>query len=391
MLRRGSSIKLFDAFGFRVAADYSWFLVLFVMIFVLSGPFRDTLHSSDGIAYATTVVSVLLLFGSLIVHELAHALVARRHGIEVKQIHLFLFGGLTQMSRDAASPGEDFKIAIAGPLATFGVILVCLGLDVTIVGSHRLTHAIALDSNIHITPVLLSLAWLLPMNVLLFVFNVIPAYPLDGGRVARSIVWRVTGDKRRGTQFAARMGQGFALLLAGLGIVVMMSYGSFGGLWLLALAYLMWQSARGAIIQSALVERIEGVRVVDIMDTHPVAIPASTPVGQALDEYFLRYRSSWLPVVDDAGRFLGIARQERAQASVDGGEDWVTTGAVVETDGAPGWRVQEDRPISELMASEPLGRLGALMAVDADGVLRGIVTADQVRRALQSAFRGSMA
>jgi Zn-dependent protease len=391
MLRRGSSIKLFDAFGFRIAADYSWFVVLFVMIFVLSGPFRDTLHSSDGIAYATTVVSVLLLFGSLIVHELAHALVARRQGIEVKQIHLFLFGGLTQMSRDAASPGEDFKIAIAGPVATFGVILVCLGLDVAIVGSHRLTHAIALDSDIHITPVLLSLSWLLPMNVLLFVFNVIPAYPLDGGRVARSIVWRVTGDKRRGTQFAARMGQGFALLLAALGIWLMTSYGSFGGLWLLALAYLLWQSARGAIIQSALVERIEGVRVVDIMDTHPVAIPSSTPVGQALDEYFLRYRSSWLPVVDEGGHFLGIARQERAQASVDGGEAWVTTGAVVETDGAPGWRVQEDRPISELMASEPLGRLGALMAVDADGVLQGIVTADQVRRALQSAFRGSMA
>jgi Zn-dependent protease len=391
MLRRGSSIKLFDAFGFRIAADYSWFVVLFVMIFVLSGPFRDTLHSSDGIAYATTVVSVLLLFGSLIVHELAHALVARRQGIEVKQIHLFLFGGLTQMSRDAASPGEDFKIAIAGPVATFGVILVCLGLDVAIVGSHRLTHAIALDSDIHITPVLLSLSWLLPMNVLLFVFNVIPAYPLDGGRVARSIVWRVTGDKRRGTQFAARMGQGFALLLAALGIWLMTSYGSFGGLWLLALAYLLWQSARGAIIQSALVERIEGVRVVDIMDTHPVAIPSSTPVGQALDEYFLRYRSSWLPVVDEGGHFLGIARQERAQASVDGGEAWVTTGAVVETDGAPGWRVQEDRPISELMASEPLGRLGALMAVDADGVLQGIVNADQVRRALQSAFRGSMA
>jgi Zn-dependent protease len=391
MLRRGSSIKLFDAFGFRIAADYSWFVVLFVMIFVLSGPFRDTLHSSDGIAYATTVVSVLLLFGSLIVHELAHALVARRQGIEVKQIHLFLFGGLTQMSRDAASPGEDFKIAIAGPVATFGVILVCLGLDVAIVGSHRLTHAIALDSDIHITPVLLSLSWLLPMNVLLFVFNVIPAYPLDGGRVARSIVWRVTGDKRRGTQFAARMGQGFALLLAALGIWLMTSYGSFGGLWLLALAYLLWQSARGAIIQSALVERIEGVRVVDIMDTHPVAIPSSTPVGQALDEYFLRYRSSWLPVVDEGGHFLGIARQERAQASVDGGEAWVTTGAVVETDGAPGWRVQEDRPISELMSSEPLGRLGALMAVDADGVLQGIVTADQVRRALQSAFRGSMA
>ena len=126
MFRRSGSIKLFDLFGFRIGADASWFLVLFLMIFLLSGPFRLTLHSSDGVAYLTTVVTVLLLFASLIVHELGHALVARRQGIEVKQIDLFLFGGLTQMSRDAATPGEDFKIAVAGPVATFAVILVCL-------------------------------------------------------------------------------------------------------------------------------------------------------------------------------------------------------------------------------------------------------------------------
>src|ERR1700761_2521033 len=127
MLRRPTSIKLFDAFGLRIGVDGSCFVVLFLMIFVLSGPFRDTLHSSDGVAYLTTVVSVLLLFASLIVHELGHALVARRDGIEVKQIDLYLFGGLTQMTRDAASPGEDFKIAVAGPAATFLAILVFLG------------------------------------------------------------------------------------------------------------------------------------------------------------------------------------------------------------------------------------------------------------------------
>jgi Zn-dependent protease len=105
-----------DLFGFRVGVDLSWFFILFLLIFLLSGPFRATLHSSDAVAYITTVVSVLLLFASLIVHELGHAFVARRQGIEVKRIDLFLFGGLTQMSRDAQSPGEDFKIAVAGPL-----------------------------------------------------------------------------------------------------------------------------------------------------------------------------------------------------------------------------------------------------------------------------------
>jgi predicted transcriptional regulator len=159
----------------------------------------------------------------------------------------------------------------------------------------------------------------------------------------------------------------------------------------MALAYLMWKSCQGALVQSAFAERIEGVRVADIMDTHPVAIPAGTPVTQAVDEFFVRYQQPWLPVVDDTGHLLGIARQERAQASIDGGEAWLTTSAVLESDGAPSWRVQEDRPISELLASETLGKLGALMAVDAEGVLRGVVTTDQVRRALAAAFGRSMA
>src|ERR1700749_1960381 len=286
MLRRSTSIKLFNAFGIRIGVDGSWFLVLFLMIFVLSAPLRDALHSSDAVAYMTTVVSVLLLFGSLIVHELGHALVARRQGIEVKKIDLFLFGGLTQMSRDAESPGEDFKVAIAGPLATFGFILLCLAIDLPIVGPSRLGHAIALDSSIRITPVLLSLSWLLLMNVLLLAFNLLPAFPLDGGRVARSVVWRITGDKRRGTTVAARLGQILALLMAGFGLWWISSAASFGGVWLMALAYLLWQSCRGALVQSALAERIEGVRVADIMDRHPVAVPADTPVTQALDEYF---------------------------------------------------------------------------------------------------------
>src|SRR6201992_3160704 len=174
MLRRSTSVKLFDAFGIRIGVDGSWFVVLFLMIFVLSGPFRDTLHSSDGVAYMTTVVSVLLLFGSLIVHELGHALVARREGIEVKKIDLYLFGGLTQMSRDAATPGADFKIAIAGPAATLLVVLVCLGVDLAIVGAHRVVHAASLGDDVQITPVLLCLSLLLPMNGLLLLFNLLP-------------------------------------------------------------------------------------------------------------------------------------------------------------------------------------------------------------------------
>ena len=375
-----------DIFGFRVGVDASWFLILFLLIFVLSGPFRATLHSSDAVAYTTTVVSVLLLFASLIVHELGHALVARRLGIGVKRIDLFLFGGLTHMSRDAATPGEDFKIAVAGPLATLGVIVVGLGIDVALVGTHRLYHAMLLESDITITPVLLCLSWLVPMNILLLVFNLVPAFPLDGGRMARSLVWRVTGEKSRGTRAAAKLGQGFAVLLAGIGLWGLISLGDLSWLWLVALAYLLGQSARGAILQSDFAERIDGVRVADIMDDQPVAIPAATTIATALEEYFLRYGWDWFPVVDEGGRLAGIVRRERAQASADGGEGWLTVDSILDPEAPGGWHVEVDRPIAELLASDALGRLGALMAVDRNGVLRGVVTVEQLRRALQSAF-----
>jgi Zn-dependent protease len=380
-------MRLMQVFGIRIGVDGSWFLILFLMIFWLSPSFRDALHSSDTVAYLTTVVTVLLFFGSLILHELGHALVARRQGIDVGRIELFLFGGITQMSRDSATPGEEFRISVAGPLATLGFVLLCLVADLVIVGPQRLVHAVLLDNNtIPITPVLLSLSWLLPMNILILAFNLVPAFPLDGGRIARALVWRVTGDKQRGTRTAAKLGQAFAAILGGVGIWWVLTSGTFAGLWLVALAFLLGQSARGALVQSALTEKIEGVRVADIMDRHPVAISAETPVSQALEEFFLRYGWSWFPVIDGEGRFTGIARQERLQVSQDAGEGWLTVGAVLEAGEARTWRVEEDRPLTELLASEPLGRLGALMAVDREGVLRGVVTIEQVRRALQSAF-----
>ncbi len=386
MFRRTGSIKLMNVFGIRVGADAGWFLTLFVVIIWLSPSFRDALGSSDGVAYLTTVISALLFFGSLIVHELGHAIVARRQGIEVKSIQLFLFGGLTQMSRDARSPGEEFKISAAGPFATFLMVVLFVVIDLAIVGPNLLWDAIRLTPNIKLTPVLLSLSWLLLMNVVVLIFNLVPAFPLDGGRIARAIVWRITGDKLRGTRTAAKLGQAFAVILGGVGIWLTVRGSGLGGIWLVLLAFLLGQSARGALVQSAVSERIDSVRVADIMDRQPVAIPSATAVSDALDNYFIRYGWSWFPVIDEGGHFMGISRQERLQAAIDRGEGWLTIDAVLERDEASTWRVEEDQPISEVLSSESLGRLGALMAVDAEGVLRGVVTVEQVRRALQSAL-----
>jgi Zn-dependent protease len=384
MFPRRRSIKLIDVAGIRIGVDPSWFIALFLLIFLLNGSFRNTLNSSSTVAYATTVATVLLFFGSLIVHELGHALAARRRGIQVTGIELFLFGGLTRMSREPTTPGEELEIAAAGPAGTLLFALVCLAVGVAAVGWNQLWHAVVLSTAIHITPVLLALAWLIPMNVLILVFNLVPAYPLDGGRIARAVVWRATGDRERGTRAAAKSGQWFAILLAGIGIWLLLR-GSLIGAWLLMLSFLMWQSAKGALVQSAVTTRINTVRVADVMDREPVTLPSITPLTDALDQFFHRYAAVWLPVTDEDGRFLGISQRARVQAANDEGNGWLTVASVLDGDVAS-IEVSEDRPLTEVLGSEAMGRLGAVVAVDRDGMLRGVITADQVRRALQAAF-----
>lgn len=373
--------------GIRIGVDATWFLMLFVLIFLLQGSFRSALHSSDDMAYITTVVTVLLFFGSLILHELGHAFAARYHGIDVSNIELFLFGGLTQMNRDSESPGEEFKVAAAGPLATLLFLIVCLAIDLAIVGPHRLIHAVALDGTVSVTPVLLALSWLAAMNLLILIFNLVPAYPLDGGRIARAVVWKVTGSQLRGTRTAAQMGAGFSVILAAFGLWLTVSTHDYYGLWLMVMALMLWQSARAALRQTTASLRMEGVLVSDIMDRSPVTLPAQTTVDEALDSYFLRYGASWLPVTDADGHFVGICRKENAQTVSEGGAGTVLVGALLDTDEATAsLRVGADRPITDALKLEALARLGAVVAVDAEGIVRGMVTLDQLRRALQAAF-----
>jgi Zn-dependent protease len=378
MTRRPGSLKLVEIFGIRVGVDASWFVVLFLVIFALSAQFRDTLDSSDGVAYVTAVASALLFFASIIFHELGHALAARREGIETSSIHLWFFGGLARLSRDARTPGEEFRMAAAGPLATLAVIIVCVGLGVALAGWDTYAKAAGLSGSGRVTAPLLLITWLATINVALLVFNLVPAYPLDGGRIARALVWRLTGDKGRGTRAAARLGQLFAYLLAGLGLFLIVQ-GTLAGLYLLVLGFLFGSSSRGAILQSDFVERIEGVRVADIMDAEPVGLPSELPLERARDEYFARFGDRWLPVVDPAGRVVGLLGEERAR---DGGVEPVASAM----EAGEGRLIDEERSLEDLVSSEPLRRHGALVAVDREGRLRGVVTLEQVRRALAGAL-----
>jgi Zn-dependent protease len=384
MFGRSGSIQLARVFGIRIGVDVSWFIVLFFFIFILSGSFRTTLDSSDTVAYATAVASALLFFASLVLHELGHALVARRQGIEIMGIDLWFFGGIAKMSRDTESPGDEFKVAVAGPLVTLLVVLLCTGVGVAAAGWNTFSDAATLRHTPDVTPALVLLAWLASINTFVFVFNLIPAFPMDGGRIARAIAWRVSGDRLRATRFAAVLGQVLSYVFIAFGVYLALAGALFTGLWLIVLSLFLGQAARGAVAQTVFAERLGDVKVEDIMDREPVAAPAEIDAERALDEFFRRYRWSWFPVVDATGRFVGIIRQERVEGAVHSADGGRSVGELMEADDGD-WRVGSNDSLEALLGSEPLRRHGALMAVDPGGVLRGVVTIEQVRRALQSA------
>jgi CBS domain-containing protein len=219
-------------------------------------------------------------------------------------------------------------------------------------------------------------------NGALFILNMVPAFPLDGGRIARSIAWKLSGNRHGATKFAAYLGQGFAALMMGYGVFIGLTTSDwFAGVWYLVLGWMLGGAARAAVAQSNFATRLEGVTAGDIMDSEPVVIPAGVPVAQAYDEFFLRYQGwPWFAVVEEDGRFVGLAHRaavEHAALHEDGA-------AAVRTVVADGEQVRVDTPLESLIGSEPLRRLGALMAVDAEGRLRGVVTLEQVSRALQA-------
>lgn len=388
MFGRPGSIQLARIFGIRVGVDFSWFVVLFIVIFWLSDEFQRSLDSSQSEAYVTAVISALLLFGSVIFHELGHALAARRHGIEVSGITLSPLGGFAMMSRESRTPREELEVAGAGPLATALILVVCALLGLAIYGPTTFWDAATLRDDLPVTPLSLTLGWLVTMNVIVLAFNLIPAFPLDGGRLARGVVWKLTGDRERGSRAAARLGQGFGIVLMGVGLWALIAFDPFIGIWCLLVGFMITNSARALLAQTVFTAQLEDVRVADIMDEQPVSVPDGLPADQALDEFFMRYRWPWFPVVDPSGRFVGVLREEGARGAVEGGRPVIPVSELMERDmQGDGWKIGEDRSLRELLESDGLRTLGAIMAVDAAGVLRGVVTVGRLRRAVQSAIR----
>ena len=219
----GRSIPLVRIFGIRIGVDPSWFLALFLFIWWLTDYYRTALPRDDSAAFALATVSALLFFLSILLHELGHAVVAIRNGIAIAGIDLWLFGGVAKMSRTPQSPGVEFRVAVAGPLVTLVIAILCAGLGILVAGgADDFWNAVAFDAEGTAGGLVAMLAYLPSINVVLLVFNLIPAFPLDGGRIARAITWKVTGDRTRATNIAATLGQGFSYLLIGAGIAVLL-------------------------------------------------------------------------------------------------------------------------------------------------------------------------
>jgi len=379
----GGSFTLFRFRGIKVTVDWSWFIVLFLVILYMTNFFEDLLGESGSGPFLLALLSAVGFFGSILLHEFGHAVVAMRNGIGISSIQLWIFGGMARMDREADSPGTELRVALAGPAVTAAIVVFLVALGTAASGWTGFREAALLETRSDVSGLMALIAWLATINLLVLVFNMLPAYPMDGGRVARALAWYRSGNRNSATRFAANLGRVFGYLFIAGGIALAFSGRVFTGVWLALIGMVINGSARGAAMQTALTDRIGDVRVADVMDREPVTIPGDLSVEQALDEYFLRYRWPWFPVVDAGRRFLGLIERDRADEVPEISRASSHVADYVDHD--IGLFVRDDTPLDSLLANQNLRRLGALMAVDAEGRLSGVITIEQVGRALRDA------
>jgi Zn-dependent protease len=382
----GRPITLFHVRGIRIAVDWSWFFVLFLVIFWLSRFYGELLGESGSSTtpFLLALASAAGFFGSIVLHELGHAFVALRHGIGISSIQLWIFGGMARMSRESDSPRTELEVAVAGPLVTLALVVALTAVGVGAAGWHAFSEAALVESGASTSGVLAMVAWLAMINFLVLAFNLLPAFPMDGGRIVRAIAWRRSRDRASATRFAAGLGRVFGYLFVGAGVLLAFDGYVFGGVWLALIGFVVNGSARAATAQTAISSRISKLLVSDIMDREPVTVSEEITVEEALDNYFLRYRWPWFPVVDAAHRFLGLVARDKADEVPETSRATSLVADVLERDDGT-FQVRDDAPLDTLLANRSLRRFGAVFAVDADGRLSGVITAEQVGRALRDA------
>jgi Zn-dependent protease/CBS domain-containing protein len=297
------SLRLGRIFGVRVGLNWSvLFVFMLITLGLATGSFPELYPGYSGVVYLVTGLAAGVVFLlSLLAHELAHALVARRNGVEVEGITLWLFGGVAKLEGEPRDPGAELKIAGVGPL----VSLVAAGMFAAVAMLLTLLGAADLTVGIFV--------WLALINVILAAFNLAPAAPLDGGRILRAVLWQIWGDRRRAATAASRSGQAFGGLLIGIGLFLFVAGAGVSGIWLALIGWFMMSTAQAEEEQAAVSDLLAGVRVRDVMTPEPVTVPADVTVAELLDDYVFRNRHSTFPVIDTQGRFAGLVTLSRVK------------------------------------------------------------------------------
>ncbi len=366
----GRSIRIARIAGIPVGVSPWWLVIVALITWSLGDSyFPEAIHGiSPAASYALGFASALLLFASILAHEFGHALVARRHGIEIEEIDLWLLGGVSRMRGEAHDPGTELRYALAGPAVS------------AVIATAFAAVALLLPSSTPAAPRVL-IEYQAFVNALILLFNLLPAFPLDGGRVLRSLLWRRTGDMVRSTQTAASVGRGFGYVMIGLGGLEVLS-GAPQGLWLAVIGFFVviaaGAQATGAQIQVAL----SGVSARELMSSPVVSIRAPVSVAQAGRDYFLPYRYTAFPVVDELGRAIGLVTSSTIEALARAQR---TAGDVAEAaDRDASLVVAEDTDVATLLQRPAFARVGRAVVVDESNRPVGLLSITDVQRALRA-------
>jgi Zn-dependent protease/predicted transcriptional regulator len=286
-----SHIRLGTVFGIRIGLHFSWFLIALLIVFSLNAQFRALNAGwSAGLVMTLALATAVLFFVSLLLHELAHSLVAQAHGIPVREITLFALGGVSQIEGESADAKTEFQIAVVGPLTSLAIGLLSLGAAQAGPGT--------------VTPLSAMLTWLGYINLSLAAFNLVPGFPLDGGRILRALLWWKTGDRVRSTRTAAVTGQAVGGLFIAFGIVQFFFGANFGGLWISFIGWFLLQAAGETLRQAGLTRAIQGVRVADIMSHDCATVDGRQSVQDLVERLFKTGRRCF--VVMDDGHVAGL-------------------------------------------------------------------------------------
>jgi Zn-dependent protease/CBS domain-containing protein len=274
-----SHIKLGRVFGIEIGIHYSWFIIAWLITFSLAAQFRSVNRDwSPTLVWSAALVTAILFFLSLLAHELSHSLVARAHKLPVRRITLFALGGVSVIEKEATDAKTEFLVAIVGPITSVVIGGVLFGVFKALGG----------NPNAPQTPVIAIVYWLGYINLGLGVFNMLPGFPLDGGRVLRALAWWTTGSVERATRVAARTGQVMAIIFIGIGIYRFFGGAGLGGLWIAFIGWFLLQAAGANYQEVELKSALAGVRAGDLMSRDCAEVPGPTSVQDFVDEFLLR-------------------------------------------------------------------------------------------------------